>query len=141
MMNKDKRLFFLLNKARHSIYNYMDQLMVESIEVPVAQVSALLILNIHEGCLVKDLSTFLGLNKSGTTGLTDRMVKNQLIRKITDETDGRAFRIMLTQKGKDVLKKAKPIIKTENEKIQQGFNEDEMETVIRFLNNLSHIHR
>jgi len=140
-MNKDKRLFFLLNRARNATYKYMDKLMIETIEVPVAQVSALLILNINDGCLVKDLGTFLGLNKSGTTGLTDRMVKNKLIDKIADEADGRAFRIIMTQKGKGVLRKAKPIIQTENEKLQQGFNEEEMQTVIRFLNNLSHTHR
>ncbi len=133
----DKRLFFLINKARHSLYQRMDKLMSESIEVPVAQVTALLALDVRDGCQLKELSQFLGLNKSGTSGLADRMEKNQLLIRKSDELDGRISRLFITQKGKSVLQQAKPIIKTQNTQLQQGFSVEEMDVVMRFLNQVS----
>jgi len=133
----DKRLFFLLNKARHNLYNHLERVMNNAVGVPMAQMSALLALSVRDGCQLKDLSTFLSLNKSGTTGLTDRMEKNQLITKVPDKQDGRVSRIFISQKGKEVLKKAKPIIKAQNTKLQQGFDDHEMEIIVRFLNHAS----
>ena len=133
----DKRLFFLINKARHSLYKHMEEVMSESIGVPVAQITALLALGVRDGCQPKELGYFLNLNKSGITGLTDRMERNDLLRKVPDENDGRASRLFITEKGKYILQKAKPIIKDQNLKLQQGFSDDEIETVIRFLSHVS----
>ncbi len=111
--------------------------MAQSIDVPIAQVTALLALDVRNGCQLKELSHFLGLNKSGITGLALRMEKNQLIKRVSDESDARAVRIFISDKGKQVLKEAKPIIKKQNKQLQQGFSDNEMQTVIRFLNQAS----
>ena len=111
--------------------------MSETIGVPVGQITALLALGARDGCQPKELGFFLNLNKSGITGLTDRMEKNDLLKKIPDENDGRASRLFISGKGKDILQKAKPIIKAQNLKLQQGFSDDEIETVVRFLSHVS----
>jgi len=130
----DKRLFFLINKARHSLTQRMDRRMSQAIDVPIAQVTALLALEVRDGCRQKELGHFLGLNKSGTTGLVGRMEKNQLITRVSDLSDARAIRVFMSAKGQTVLQKAKPIIKAANSELQEGFSDDEMDTVVRFLN-------
>lgn len=111
--------------------------MSQAIDVPIAQVTALLTLEAHDGCRQKELGNFLGLNKSGTTGLVCRMEENLLIKRVSDLNDARAIRIYMDAKGKTVLQKAKPIVKAANSELQQDFSDDEMATVIRFLNHIS----
>jgi len=133
----DKRLFFLINKARHNLNQRMDRRMSQAIDVPIAQVTALLALEVRDGCRQKELGHFLGLNKSGTTGLVSRMEENQLIKRASDLNDARAIRIYIDVKGKTALQKAKPIVKAANSELQQDFSDDEMATVYRFLNHVS----
>jgi len=111
--------------------------MSQAIDVPIAQVTALLTLEVRDGCRQKELGHFLGLNKSGITGLVSRMEENQLIKRVSDLNDARAMRIFIDVKGKTVLQKAKPIVKAANSELQQDFSDDEMATVIRFLNHVS----
>jgi len=113
--------------------------MSQAIDVPIAQVTALLALEARDGCRQKELGHFLGLNKSGTTGLVSRMEKSQLIRRVSDPNDARAVRLFMEAKGKTVLQKAKPIIKAANSELQQDFSDDEMATVIRFLNHVNRL--
>ncbi len=111
--------------------------MLSAIDVPVAQVTALIALEARNGCRVKDLGVFLGMNKSGATGLADRMEKNRLLMRKVDKDDGRAIRLYITAKGRDLLGKAKPIIKTENKNLEQDFSPEEMNVILRFLNKVS----
>ncbi|WP_179957582.1 MarR family winged helix-turn-helix transcriptional regulator [Exilibacterium tricleocarpae] len=132
----DKRIFFLISKARHNLHKRMERIMEAAIGVPVTQVVALLALESRDGSQLKGLGRFLGLNKSGVTGLVKRMEDNRLVRKQPDALDGRATRVFMTAKGKRVLQQAKPIIKIQNTELVRGFSDSEIAVVLRFLNHL-----
>jgi len=133
----DKRIFFLINKARHSIHQRLDRRVSQAIDVPIAQVTALLALEVRDGCRQNELGHFLGLNKSGTAGLASRMEKNRLITRASDLSDARAMRIFISAKGQSVLEEAKPIIKAANSELQENFSDEEMDIVVRFLNHVN----
>ncbi len=132
----DKRLFFLMNMAQHKLYKHVDQRCEKTLGITVTQVAAMFLLAKNEGCLLKELSQSLSLNNSAVTGLANRMEKNGLIRKQPCENDGRASRIFLTALGKSKLTTAFPLLQEMNDAITEEFTNEEIDTVVRFLNHL-----
>ncbi len=132
----EKRLFFLINKARHKIFSYGERLYEKELGVPLTQVIALFVLEKNNGCLAKDLCEPLMIKKSAISGLTDRMEKNGLITRQQDDYDKRAIRLFITKAGQECIKNAKPLLQKQNEKISASFNEDELAIVQRFLNHV-----
>ena len=132
----DKRLFFLLNKARHRMFKYAETQSEYRLGTSVTQTAALMFIGKNEGCLQKELAKILGLNNSAVTGLVGRMVKNDLISRQTCDDDARASRLYLTETGRTKAPQIKPLMKEFNEKLTQGFTDDEVDVVLRFLNNI-----
>lgn len=132
----DKRLFYLLNIARHRVYKHADQRSEEALGISVTQVGALLLVAGNEGCLLKDLARTLNLNNSALTGLAGRMEHNGLIERRPCDQDGRASRLYLTELGRSKIDSAKPLITELNERMTEGFTDDEVNVILRFLNRL-----
>jgi len=130
----DKRLFFLINMAQHRMFKFADAQCEEHLGISVTQAAALMFIAKNEGCLQKNLSKALGLNNSAVTGLVGRMNKNGLINRESCAEDGRASRLFISTLGQKKLPEIFPLIQTINEKLTEEFSEDEIETVIRFLN-------
>lgn len=132
----DNRLFYLLNKARHRVYKYADQRSEEALDISVTQVGALLLVARDEGCQLKDLARSLNLNNSALTGLAGRMEQKGLVERRPCEQDGRALRLYLTDLGRQKIDAAKPLITQLNASMIEGFNNDEVTVILRFLNHL-----
>jgi DNA-binding MarR family transcriptional regulator len=132
----DKRLFFLINKARHRMFKYAEAQSEARLGTSVTQTAALMFIGKNEGCLQKDLAKILGLNHSAVTGLVGRMIKNGLINRQTCDDDARASRLYLTELGQTKAPQIKPLMQEFNEKLTKGFSEDEIDVVLRFLNNI-----
>ncbi len=132
----DKRLFYLLNSARHRVYKHADQKAEEALGISVTQLGALMLIAANEGCLLKDLAQSLNLNNSALTGLAARMVHNGLIERRACELDGRASRLYLTLLGRSKIDSARPLISQLNAAMTEGFSEQEVLVILRFLNRL-----
>ncbi|MFL1465998.1 MarR family winged helix-turn-helix transcriptional regulator [Marinobacter sp. DUT-3] len=132
----DKRLFYLLNIARHRVYKHADQRSEEELGISVTQIGALLLVAGDEGCLLKDLARSLNLNNSALTGLAGRMEQKGLLERRPCEQDGRASRLYLTELGRSKIDSAKPLITELNERMTEGFTDDEVDVILRFLNRL-----
>ena len=130
----DQRLFFLLNMARHKVFQHVDAEAEKQLGVPVTQVAALLFLAKNEGCQQKELGTALGLNKPAVSGLVGRMQKHGLIERRQSESDGRAWCLFITNKGREVLPLVPSLLGQLNSRLTDGFDEAELEVVQRFLN-------
>lgn len=129
----DKRLFFLLNRARHAALKCADQTMIRELGVTSSQLGVLYFLRKNDGCLLKELSEGLGLNNSAITGLADRMEAIDLVERRADEADGRAFRLFLSPLGRARAEASLPLLKELNARIEKDFSAAELETVARFL--------
>ena len=132
----DTRLFYLINKAQHGAFQFAERVHEEHIGVSVAQTAALFSLQKNQGCLQRELGKLMGLNKSGLSGLVDRMVANDLIRKQSDEEDGRAYRLYMTEAGTAAIASAKPLLAKQNKMMTEGFSKAEIDVVARFLNHV-----
>lgn len=132
----EQRLFYLLNKARHRVYKYADQHTEDNLGISITQLGALMLIHENEGCLLKDMASTLNLNNSALTGLANRMEANGLILRQPCPNDGRASRMYLTDLGKEKLSLTKPLIKQLNQAMTAGFSDEEIQTVVKFLNHL-----
>jgi len=132
----DKKLFYKLNISQRILLKYVDRNITNKLGVPVIQIAALFYLLKHDGCLFKELSHLLFQNKSATTTLVERMEKNGLIVKKKSDTDGRASHIFLTDKGRDISKKAKPLVAEYNSDLLERFTDDEIAVIHRFLDTI-----
>ena len=130
----DERLFFLLNKAQHKMFQFVDTECERQTGITVTQAATLMYIDKHEGCLQKELASSLNLNNSAVTGLMVRMERNDLINRKPCSEDGRASRVYLSTAGRKKLPEIFPLIKEMNQRLTAGFSEREITIVARFLN-------
>lgn len=132
----DKRLFFLLNMAQHALFTHADHTCRTELDVSVTQLGLLLYIKKHPDSQQKDAATALGLNKPAITGLINRLSDKSLIRRTPCPRDGRAIQLTLTPTGDAITETASPLITAMNERLCEGFSDDEINTVLRFLTTL-----
>jgi MarR family transcriptional regulator, organic hydroperoxide resistance regulator len=137
----DRRLYYKLNMAQHLLSKRVDSELASSLGIKTVQLGAVFFLLEHDGCMLKELSAGLGLNNSAITTLVTRMEEAGLLSRESCSVDGRAYRIYLTKKAKSIGQKAKPLAKGLNKKHGQGFSDEEIDTVIRFLDSITSIAR
>lgn len=105
--------------------------------ISVVQLTTLMVLKENNGCLMKDLANELMLDKSAVTGLAKRMELGGLIAKQPCEVDSRAMRLVITEKGKSKLSEGVNLLIGVNHTMTDGFSEEELDTVSRFLSHLT----
>lgn len=136
-MTQKRRLIYQINTARHAMMKSLDAGCNEALDISVVQLTALMVLHQHNGCMMKDLASALMLDKSAITGLAKRMQAKGLIAKAPSDTDSRASRLVMTEQGKQKLQQGMPLLQGVNETLTNGFTEQELATVSRFLNHVT----
>ena len=137
LMTEKRRLIYQINVARHCMMKHLDTGCRQQLGVPAAQLTALMALQEKDGLLMKDLANTLMLDKSAVTGLAKRMQANDLIVRVASEQDSRASLLKITEKGRRILGQGLGLLIGVNEQIANGFSEEELTTVSRFLNHLT----
>ena len=132
----DRRLYYKLNQAEHLLTKLVDAELASGLGIKTVQLGAVFFLLEHEGCMLKEISAGLGLNNSAITTLVARMEKGGLLTRESCSVDGRSYRIHLTEKAKTIGQKAIPVAKELNSMLAEGFSDEEIDTVIRFLDSV-----
>jgi len=83
---------------------------------------------------MQELGEVLGLNSSAMTGLVQRMKTAKLIERVVSQEDGRVAHLRMTNKGRDKMQAAKPLLVKLNKQLVEGFTTEEIDTVLKFLN-------
>ena len=138
-MTKRRRLIYKINLARHTMMKTMDAGCQQKLGISTTQLTALMVLKERENCLMKELAEALMLDNSAITGLAKRMQNNQLIERVPCESDSRASRLRLSAKGREVLSKGMGLLIEVNTLMEQGFSEEELDTVARYLDQVTDI--
>ncbi|AYB35163.1 MarR family winged helix-turn-helix transcriptional regulator [Chryseolinea soli] len=100
-------IIFLCGDFAHVFHQAMTRAFrAHRIPVTIEQFSILAVLFYQNGINQKEIGTLLGRDKTTMTRIISNMVKNKLIRRITDKRDGRGKLIYLTGKGEAIQKKA-----------------------------------
>jgi DNA-binding MarR family transcriptional regulator len=120
--------------AQRKLFNYVDKACEDALDTSVTQLAALLYIVKHSGCLQKDVAKALSLNKSAVTGLIVRMEKNELLERFVSDEDARAIKLYPTPEGVQKTLDLMPFIDELNALISEDFTDEEIKTVLKFLN-------
>jgi DNA-binding MarR family transcriptional regulator len=127
------RFFYLLNLARHRVHKRTDRICLERLGVSGAQLGALFVVAERPGLRQRELAATLGYNESAITSLTSRMIAAELLERRPDRDDARASLLSATSRGKRIVARARPLLAELNARLTEGFSEQELDTVARFL--------
>ena len=84
----------------------------------------------------KELATETGLAKNTITVMLEKMEKNDLIRRITDENDKRKSLVILTDYAKSLKKSFDEISDEMLKKVYKGFSEEEIDKYEGYLHRI-----
>ena len=129
----DDRLIFLIGQARQRLYARLDQALLANAGVTAAQAGALFFLMQKDGCLLRELSRGLMLDKSAVTRMAERLEKKALIERRPCQRDGRAVRVCLTRAGQQTAGGCLATVKAYNEAIKKDFSASEIRSFSRIL--------
>lgn len=132
----EKRLFFLLDRTHHRLFSDLDRFTRHQHRIPLAQLTGLWALHPDTPVNMVTMGRRMGLKNSAITGLVRRMQSNGLVEQQRSVTDARAFEISMTDQGKEIRERAKPMIKALNDSLTAGFSDEEIQVVLRFLNSV-----
>src|SRR5260370_36863550 len=131
----DRRLVFLLSVAQRRLQRWVAARTQDS-GVTAAQSGLLFILGQRDGVLMGEAGAALELGPPGISGLVDRMIAANLIKRRADPDDGRAWRLWLTPTGRMALERAKAGLSEVNARLAEGFTEAELDVLPRRLTSL-----
>ena len=132
----DRRLIFLLNAGHRRVQRWIEGKMAAKGGLTAAQSGALFVLGPRDGALIGEVAEALDLAPSAMTGLIDRMARAELVERRPDPKDGRALRLYLTDKGREAREDAKAGVEGLNHHLTEGFTDDEIAVVSRWLTSL-----
>jgi DNA-binding MarR family transcriptional regulator len=112
-------LILTINRLTH------ERLRNEHSKISPVQIIALNFIEANNDPTMKDLAEFLYIAPPSATSLANNLAKAGLIKRLLDEKDRRILRIIITEKGKEMLSNGKKIIVGYIEKNFEALNNKE----------------
>lgn len=128
------RLIYLLVSAQRRLENWMRH---QSKDVSPPQAGALFVLDQRPLTPIGEVGRALGLSPSSVTGLIDRMQAQGLVGRSADPKDGRGALLSLTPLGRETCTIAKEQTALINASLAEGFSDEELTIVARWLESVS----
>jgi MarR family transcriptional regulator, organic hydroperoxide resistance regulator len=130
-----------LDQAFHSFMRHLGPKLSENTELGLTgpQFYILHLLSTKEKFMVTEMASEMCVKPSAITVMIERLYKNDLVFRERDENDRRVVFIHLTDKGREVLKKAK---QKRFQTISQYFkhlDSDELENLVKIYEKLARI--
>jgi DNA-binding MarR family transcriptional regulator len=137
------RFIHLLNSAQRRLQQWIalqqSQATADGVVPPSpAQAGVLFALAQADGQTMGELATTLDLAPSAMSGLVQRMEALGWVARHADEHDGRTLRVWLLPAGQAQLPALKKALQRINNRLAEGFTEDELAVVARWL---THVQR
>jgi MarR family transcriptional regulator, organic hydroperoxide resistance regulator len=124
-------LVLLLNSLTRQLNNRLARhIDLGEQEITVEQLSLLIGLWTREGMSQQELGDFVDKDRPSVTRLLDNMEKNNLVVRITSESDRRIRLIYLTRKGRELQEK---LFKLADGVVKNSLNGVDSETIGQFL--------
>ncbi|MFZ4550572.1 MAG: MarR family winged helix-turn-helix transcriptional regulator [Aquabacterium sp.] len=144
-MSSRPRLIFLLNSAQRHLQQWMaaQQELATPAAVPAAspaQSGVLFTLDKSDGVTMGELAKALDLAPSAVSGLIQRMEALQWVSRRPCTLDARTQRVWLLDAGRTQLPALRSALARINRQLTDGFTDDELQTVARWLQHVQHLH-
>lgn len=120
-------------KHRKIMQNYLD-------ETGVYQAQHRLLMEIYRNpnTSQNDIARSMEISAATIAVSLKKLEKGGYIHREMDEGDNRFNKITLTEKGNRVVEQSRKIFETTNQKVFEGFTEDEKSTLLTLLQKLNH---
>lgn len=131
----DKKVRILL-KLTNSIYRctqvYIDKKLAK-FNLTIGTYPYLLVLNKNEGISQNEISKELNVDKAMSARTIKKLIELGYIRKEENEEDTRAYKLYITDKGKNVVPELIQILNEWTNILVQGNDKEKIETSLEFL--------
>ena len=131
MTKPNRRMFWHLARAYRRVSAASDARLAD-LGLTGTQTGALYCFG-DDGLLVGELAATLDLAQSAASGLAQRLEEAGLVERHEVAGDGRAARLKLTPSGRRKRDEAARRTVTANSQLLQGFTDNEIDTVVRWL--------
>ncbi|GAB6937314.1 MarR family winged helix-turn-helix transcriptional regulator [Isoptericola variabilis] len=91
----------------------------------------------HPGASIGEVTAALQASPAGASGLLARMERADLVRRRADPDDRRTVRLDLTPTGTAALDDVRTALAELNDRLSDGFTDDELATVSRWLEHVT----
>jgi len=128
-MKIEYQMGFFLSRAAWAMNNLVNRMLKED-GLPDISVSYFAVLNAlweSDGISITDLGEKVQLEKSTMTSLIDRMESARLLRRDDHPTDRRAYRIMLTPRGKTLEAKINEVARKAFDQLTRKIAEKDLQ--------------
>jgi len=105
----------------------------QSIEMPSAQIFAIMTVAEHGRCTFGELSGLLKVSAPTVTGIVDRLEKSGHTRRVRSREDRRVIHVELTVKGEKVAKQLRGVIEEKWVSIVSDLPKSDAENYLRIL--------
>lgn len=106
MSARNQRFYSRLQLAAHALKKISDRQLLDVAGVTTAQMSALALIASEEASTQTLLAKRLGLNDSAITAMMRRLIDLDLVERVRDDQDGRAWLLKLTKGGTETVERA-----------------------------------
>lgn len=135
-VRKKYKLVFLLNVAQRAVERWKETKGDGPPALSAAQAGTMYFLSTNDGALIGDVAQALRIGAPAMSGLAARLEAAGYLIRTRDSEDGRAFRLYQTDEGRLAGRRSKASLGVLNERLSEGFSDDEMEVVGRWLESL-----
>jgi DNA-binding MarR family transcriptional regulator len=131
------RIYHKLQIAAHRVQKAADRAVFAAARVSTAQAAVISIVAAQGPITQRAVARQLGLNESGMTAMTSRLLSMGLLERLRDETDVRAWLLRLTAKGRAALKLIEPPFRGVNQTIERTLDERELALLAEYLSRIA----
>ncbi len=129
--NGAKRVHRQINLLNSSAHLHLFRFEFKGFGIGSGQVSVLRALQSEDGVNQEKLAAIFRVNKATAARAIDKLVREGYVIRKKDEADNRAYKLYLTEKGREIEPKLKSIFQQLTGILSSGLTEDEKRTVIR----------
>jgi MarR family transcriptional regulator, lower aerobic nicotinate degradation pathway regulator len=106
---------------------------LESLDLTTAHFALLNVLGTHEGAIQQELGATMGIDPSTMVALIDQLEDAGLAKRRPRPTDRRAREVVITAKGRRVLKRARQLARQVEDDVLRGLSRAERRQVLALL--------
>lgn len=140
MDNKELLHSFVMNMQ--TINRYLRSMVSDQSETPVTRVQWLLLRHLERNgsCTIGELAEHLDVRSSTMSQMVDRLEKNGIVFRASNQKDARVKTVGLSEKGKKIIQEREMLWVDSLAQPFQNFSTEEKETLLNLMDKLvSHI--
>jgi len=126
---------YLMNRIMGR-YNSALQAEMSQLGLTMPKMRALAVLAVMDGLLIRELSIYAVVEQSTLSRALDTLEADGLVRREVDPDDGRAFRVYLTDSGRDAYARLWPHMFKAHEAMFAGIPEEQRAAFVSTLNTM-----